>query len=511
MWRLLLNLPLVASYCNAGNLVPGDSNLGEVVLAGVEGKSIDDETNCPGGIGLTDRTYLTATLYPGGNFTLQFQVTTCDAGWARFAYAFIDFDQNDVYDTYELLGEAQVDNRLSPETISFPFTVPCIGSGSVAGLTRMRVFVVESGFYANPCQSFSYGGVKEFSIEILNGDCKAPSKYCTAGNTVAGGSNLGPVAMLGLLRTTINDETDCPGGTGVRDFTQLSASVMPGGTYTLDLDVTTCDGRGFPRRVYAFVDWNRNGIFDPSELLGVEDVGSSPLSADVSWKVIVPCDALPGSARMRVLVAEGGRDTDPCMVFAHGGVKEYSVFVLSQLDKPCLPPVRYCKTGSTQAGDSNLGAVDLVGVQGTAIYDTSNCPNTPGIKNLTSLSASLQPGGSYLLRFDATTCGLGWARLAYAFIDFNGNSVFETSERLGSVVVDNRVSPASVSFSFYVPCVGSGAVVGPTRVRVFVVEGDALSPEPCAQFTYGAVKEFTVNILNKPINLCSGGDRAITI
>jgi hypothetical protein len=510
MWRLLLNLPLVASYCDAGNTIDGDSNLGRVSLEGQEGKSIHDETNCPGGTGLQDRTFLKASIIPGGNFTLHFQATTCDAGWARLAYAFIDFNNNNMYEPGELLGSQYVDNRVIPEDISFPFTVPCIGAGAVAGVTHMRVMVVESGFNPEPCLTFSYGGVKEFSIEIIDGDCKSPGRYCSAGNTVAGGSNLGAVDMLGLLRTSINDQSNCPGGIGVRDFTQLAASVMPGGTYTLNLDVTTCNAQGFERRAYAYIDFNRNSVYDPEELVGFQDVSGSPAPVEVAFKYQVPCNAVSGLTRMRVLVVEGGHDTDPCMVFAYGGVKEYSVVILSQLDRSCLPPVRYCKTGSSLAGGSNLGPVELVGVQGTSISDSSNCPNSPGIRNLTNLSVQVQPGGSYVLTLKATTCDLGWARLAYAYIDYNGNSVFEPLELIGSSPVDNRVAPVTISFTFAVPCIGDGSIVGPARLRVFVVEGDDISADPCALFNYGAVKEFTVDILNKPIKLCSGGD-AMTI
>jgi len=151
---------------------------------------------------------------------------------------------------------------------------------------------------------------------------------------------------------------------------------------------------------------------------------------EVSFKFNVPCNAAPGYSRMRVLVVEGGHDPDPCLVFAYGAVKEFSITILAQVERVCLPTPRYCKAGNTVAADSNLGPVSLIGVQGTSISDTSNCPSTIGIRNLTAQSAQLQPGGTYALNLKATTCGVGWARIAYAYIDFNGNSIFEPSEFL---------------------------------------------------------------------------------
>jgi hypothetical protein len=150
-----------------------------------------------------------------------------------------------------------------------------------------------------------------------------------------------------------------------------------------------------------------------------------------------------------------------------------------------------------------LGPVTLVGVQGTAIHDTSNCPNKIGLNNLTDLTVSVQPGGTYSLSMQVTSCGQGWARFAYAFIDYNANSLWEPSEILGSAIVNDRVTPVEVSLSFSVPCVGNGALVGTTRLRVFVVEGEDLPADPCAQFNYGAVKEFSIEILNKPASFCS--------
>jgi len=239
--------------------------------------------------------------------------------------------------------------------------------------------------------------------------------------------------------------------------------------------------------------------------IGQVDVDSRVPPFEVAFRFTVPCLAVPGFSRLRVLVVEGGHDPDPCLVFAYGAVKEFGITILPQVERNCLPPVRYCKAGNMVAADSNLGPVNLVGVQGTSISDNTNCPSKIGIRNLTDQSAQLQPGGTYVLNLKATTCGFGWKRMAYAFADFNGNSVFEDSELLGKQEVDDRVVPVDVSLQFEVPCVGSGALVGMTRLRVFVVEGEGLNADPCTVFNYGAVKEFSLDILNKPAKLCSSG------
>jgi hypothetical protein len=179
---LLVSASRAAEYCGAGNTVTGDSNLGQVRLTGVQGTSISDDSNCPGATGVIDLTSKKASVQPGGTYVLNFQATTCESGWARYTYAFIDFNGNGVYDTSELIGQQNVDNRVAPMDLAFSFNPPCEGSGSVVGTTRMRIFVVESGFNANPCLTFSYGGVKEFSIEII----AAPGADCGGSNMSTG-------------------------------------------------------------------------------------------------------------------------------------------------------------------------------------------------------------------------------------------------------------------------------------------------------------------------------------
>jgi len=190
--RVLSMSAVTTAYCNAGNTVVGDSNLGLVHMTGVQGTSITDDTNCPGGTGVNDLTTKKASIQPGGTYILNFQATTCDAGWARLAYAFIDFNGNDLYDAGEIIGQQNVDNRVAPMDLAFTFTPPCEGDGTVVGTTRMRVFVVESGFNANPCLTFSYGGVKEFSIDII----AAPGAACGGSDMSTGGGMSGGSKFL---------------------------------------------------------------------------------------------------------------------------------------------------------------------------------------------------------------------------------------------------------------------------------------------------------------------------
>jgi len=327
-----LLLPQVLAYCYSGNTVEGDSNLGEVFLAG-DTINIVDDTNCPGQIGLVNKTDLVADISFGRNYLLRFNATTCQVGWARLAYAYIDFNRNNVYDASELLGQRPTDNTRNPIPIEFSFTPPADVS---FGRTNMRVSVVESSFAPDPCVVFMYGQVKEFSIDIT---AVAPTpKYCPAGPTVADGSNLGAVTLVGEQRPSIMDSTDCPGVVGLRNLTNQYTIVMPGGSYQVELDVTTCNGKGYPRYAYAFIDYNGNTQYESTELLGQASVGSGVSPITLRFPFQVPCrnkGSVPGMTRMRVFVVEGGRSPDPCLVFAYGGAKEFSISILPEEDESC--------------------------------------------------------------------------------------------------------------------------------------------------------------------------------
>jgi len=143
----------------------------------------------------------------------------------------------------------------------------------------------------------------------------------------------------------------------------------------------------------------------------------------------------------------------------------------------------YCNSGPTTTVDSNLGAVALNG-DGSSIADETNCPGTIGPKDLTAQKADLGLGKAYKLIYVVTTCGNSFPTLSGAWIDYNGNQLFDEDEKLGAFS-----SAKNVETDFVVPEVAKS---GATRLRVQVQETQATTINPCATFPYGATKDFTV-------------------
>ncbi len=156
-----------AQYCTAvGPTSTIDSNVGSVSLTGVVGSI--NFTGCPGVVGLQDLTALGTTLNAGAPYTAYVQFSTCGGNYAGAGTAWIDFDQSGTFDPTEAIGTWV---GTPPTALSvFNFTVP---AGAQNGTTRMRVTQQEQGTLPlNPCASFTWGSVMDFSITIGNGiDC----------------------------------------------------------------------------------------------------------------------------------------------------------------------------------------------------------------------------------------------------------------------------------------------------------------------------------------------------
>lgn len=162
---VLFQISLFAQYCtNVGPTSTIDSNVESVVLSGVVGNI--NYAGCPGVVGLHDLTQsVNVSLNAGGTYTISVQFGTCGGNYAGAGEAWIDFDQNGNFDTYESLG-TWVGTPPVPVQ-NWSFTVP---PNAVNGSTRLRVMQKEQGAIPlNPCGTYTWGSVTDFGITLTNG------------------------------------------------------------------------------------------------------------------------------------------------------------------------------------------------------------------------------------------------------------------------------------------------------------------------------------------------------
>ena len=162
---VLFQISLFAQYCtNVGHTSTIDSNVESVVLSGVVGNI--NYVGCPGIVGLHDLTQsVNVSLNAGATYTISVQFGTCGGNYAGAGEAWIDFDQNGNFDTYESLG-TWVGTPPVPVQ-NWSFTVP---PNAVNGSTRLRVMQREQGAIPlNPCGTYTWGSVTDFGITLTNG------------------------------------------------------------------------------------------------------------------------------------------------------------------------------------------------------------------------------------------------------------------------------------------------------------------------------------------------------
>ncbi len=114
--------------------------------------------------------------------------------------------------------------------------------------------------------------------------------------------------------------------------------------------------------------------------------------------------------------------------------------------------------------------------------------STLGYSDFSNLTTTISKGQTYLLNISP---GLSWSGnlpnvYCRAWIDYNGNKIFENTEL---VFQNNNVDPFSGNIR-----VPSSATNGNVRMRVALKWGGF--PEPCEVFARGEVEDYTINIIN---------------
>jgi len=148
-------------YCTGvGPTSTKDAALGPVSLSG-ESSFIQDDTGCPSQVGLHDLTNQVADLHITEEYVISTNFITCGGLYNIYGGAWIDYDGDGKWAASEMLYSA---SSFGTQTVSF--VVP---KSAKVGMTRLRVQVQETDDPSkyDICSMFSYGGTKDFSINIL--------------------------------------------------------------------------------------------------------------------------------------------------------------------------------------------------------------------------------------------------------------------------------------------------------------------------------------------------------
>lgn len=120
----------------SGYCIPGANCEDDDVITNVTFREINNPTGCsPDGYG--DYTHLTATVAPGDSYPIS---VTVGSGWYERVSLWIDWNQDEVFDASEYVGE--IDNGGQGVTLEDIITIPV---GADDGQYRMRLALLATG------------------------------------------------------------------------------------------------------------------------------------------------------------------------------------------------------------------------------------------------------------------------------------------------------------------------------------------------------------------------------
>ncbi len=141
--------------------------------------------------------------------------------------------------------------------------------------------------------------------------------------------------------------------------------------------------------------------------------------------------------------------------------------------------ISYCSSKGKNVSDEYIDYVSLGGMTNTTAANG-------GYGDFTSKEATIARGATERLRVSAGFTGSAYTEYWAAWIDFDKDGVFESTEK---VLTGSSSSSGTLYDDFTVP---SDAVIGKTRMRVSMKYNSAQTA--CETFNYGEVEDYTVNI-----------------
>jgi hypothetical protein len=147
-----------------------------------------------------------------------------------------------------------------------------------------------------------------------------------------------------IKQVTVGSIDNVSGGSLYTDFTSLSTSMQPGVNY----DISVVNGNPYNQDVLAaWIDWDRNGVFDDGIINFSGSPGNGPYTATIS----PPVGAVTGETRMRIRMGYN-EELVPCGITTYGEVEDYTVNILGWFG---IDPI----SGTINPGDTTLVAISF--------------------------------------------------------------------------------------------------------------------------------------------------------
>lgn len=200
---------------------------------------------------------------------------------------------------------------------------------------------------------------KKTVVSVKTASKLVPTAYCLPSSNCSDGDVITNVTVAG-----INNTTTCSTG-GYGDYTAMQGQIEAGQTYPISVTV----GDGWFERVSAWVDFNKNDVFDADEYLG--EIGEGTDAGGVlSGNISIPANLAAGSYRLRVMVGATGSGnpaiTDACVPNAYGETEDYTLVIEAPAATGCLtsPNGQYPSATYTPNCNGLVANITTVGYAG---------------------------------------------------------------------------------------------------------------------------------------------------
>jgi len=290
--------PPPTTYCSMSDNVTNYEWIASVASGGVANVSGNNG-------GYRDYTAVQFNMTSGSGTSIVLTPGFNGGTYTEHWYVWVDLNRDNTFSANELLLSAS-----SSSALSTTLTIP---AGTAAGPTRMRV-VLSYGALTQPCGSFQYGEVEDYTVNIQSQTTPPPpngATYCSSRGTTSTYEWIQQVLIDGTLRATGNNS-------GYADFTSSAPIPLVRGANTLTLTPGFLN-ISHNEQWMVWIDFNRDGVF------GNEDwvFGGGGTSA-VTGGFNVPTTALSGITRMRIQMKYPSASI-PCETFSNGEVEDYAV------------------------------------------------------------------------------------------------------------------------------------------------------------------------------------------
>jgi hypothetical protein len=486
-WAGLSKAIAQPSYCSTGLHLTNCSSTDNINSVSIANTTLfNDSTGCgssnaPGYSDYPAIDNTTATLHKGQIYMLSVTSTA-----NSIISVWIDYNRNGVYEAAE--WEQITTSSIPGASVSIPLNIHVYAQSGLTGMRIRSRMVYNYNYASDACTPFSSGETEDYVLNITGGT--GTSNYCPAGLHTANCSAADNINSFSISGTSFNNANSGCGGLSGPGFyvyapsSSTTTTLQRGQTYAFNVTSSASS------IISIWIDYDQDNVFEPSEWTQVTT--SSIANVTQSVNIAIPVSALNGTAGMRVrsrAVGNSNNGSDACTQFESGETEEYTITIAGTVGS-------YCTTSLHGGNCSSTDHLYHVSIESTNFLNLTGCSSGSGPAYTSypvspTTTATLVIGRSYSLRVGSTT-----RSDISAWIDYNGNNLFEASEW---TEITTYSSPnSSVSASIHIPAT---AQAGTTRMRIrskadATLNGTIGSGDACTKFFSGETEDYTITLTN---------------